>query len=191
MSYFGDTWGIVSDNSSPLCQYFAPGFMSKSTPLHKILIPDCLCLSHPSKETKLTKSDIASCTTFTIMEEKASAFNSSKSLDVECSACTGWKRKAEQTCLECLSSYCDFHLDLHNTLHVGKRHRLVEAIEELQGKICPHHDKLQEVYCRTDQQCICHLCITDNHRGHDVIAIEMEVMNKQVRKCDVKYRCTV
>ncbi|XP_056599026.1 tripartite motif-containing protein 16 [Triplophysa dalaica] len=114
------------------------------------------------------------------MEEKASAFNSSKSLDVECSACTGWKRKAEQTCLECLSSYCDFHLDLHNTLHVGKRHRLVEAIEELQGKICPHHDKLQEVYCRTDQQCICHLCITDNHRSHDVIAIEMEVMNKQI-----------
>ncbi|XP_055059075.2 tripartite motif-containing protein 16 isoform X2 [Misgurnus anguillicaudatus] len=121
-----------------------------------------------------------------VMEETAS----SGSTDVKCDVCIGLKRKAEQACLECVSSYCEIHLDLHNTLHVGKRHRLVEANETLQEKICPHHDKLQEVYCRTDQQCICHLCITDNHRGHDVIAMEKEVIDKQLKLGELQKQTT-
>ncbi|XP_017538552.1 tripartite motif-containing protein 16-like [Pygocentrus nattereri] len=101
--------------------------------------------------------------------------------DVECDACVGRKRKAEQSCLECVASYCEAHLDLHNTLHAGKRHKLVEATERLQERTCPEHGKLLEVFCRTDQRCICHLCITDTHRTHDVISIEVEVAEKKIQ----------
>lgn len=128
-----------------------------------------------------TQSSTASASTSTIMEETAPALHSSGSTDVECHACIGKKRKAEQTCIECSSSYCEHHLFMHNSLHVGKRHRLVEPKAVLQENICPDHGKMLFVYCRTDQLCICHLCITDKHRGHDVIPVEEEVANKQVR----------
>ncbi|KAM9501206.1 tripartite motif-containing protein 16 [Clarias gariepinus] len=95
---------------------------------------------------------------------------------VVCDVCTGRKRKAEQSCLQCLASYCDDHLDTHNILYANaKRHKMVVATGRLEDCVCPEHDKLMEVFCRTDQQCICHLCITSKHRAHDVVSIEYEV----------------
>ncbi|XP_072543065.1 tripartite motif-containing protein 16 isoform X1 [Salminus brasiliensis] len=108
-------------------------------------------------------------------------FSPAAPADVACDVCTGRKRKAEQTCLECLTSYCEPHLEQHNSLHGGKRHRLVEATERLQERICPEHGKLLEVFCRTDQRCICYPCITDSHRTHDVISIEVEVAEAHMR----------
>ncbi|KAL7876451.1 hypothetical protein AOLI_G00114140 [Acnodon oligacanthus] len=112
---------------------------------------------------------------------QCSDFSTAGPPDVECDACVGRKRKAEQSCLECVASYCEAHLDLHNTLHAGKRHKLVEATERLQERTCPEHGKLLEVFCRTDQRCICHLCITDTHRTHDVISIEVEVAEAHIK----------
>lgn len=101
--------------------------------------------------------------------------------DVECSSCTGSKRKAEKTCLQCLASYCEDHLDIHNDLHTNaKRHKMVAATGRLEERVCPEHDKLMEVFCRTDQQCICHLCITNKHRAHDVVSIDYEVAEVKV-----------
>ncbi|XP_066538216.1 tripartite motif-containing protein 16-like [Hoplias malabaricus] len=78
-----------------------------------------------------------------------------------------------------MASYCEVHVELHNTLHGVKRHRLVEARKNLQERACSHHGKLLEVFCRTDQQYICHLCITDSHRTHDVISIQLQVEEKK------------
>lgn len=101
--------------------------------------------------------------------------------DVECDTCTGRKRKAEQSCLQCLASYCENHLEMHNILHVNaKKHKLVGATGRLRECVCPEHDKLMEVFCRTDQKCICHLCFTDKHRGHDVVSIDCEVADVKV-----------
>ncbi|XP_028977715.2 E3 ubiquitin-protein ligase TRIM47-like isoform X2 [Esox lucius] len=100
-------------------------------------------------------------------------------LDVGCNICTGRKLKAIKSCLVCLVSYCDAHLKLHNDLHQGKTHKLINATGELQKKICPHHDKLLEVYCRTDQQCICLLCVMDGHKGHDTVSAEQERTEKE------------
>lgn len=101
-------------------------------------------------------------------------------LNVECDACTGRKRKAEQSCLQCLASYCENHLDTHKSLYMNaKRHKLVAATGKLRERVCPEHDKLMEVFCRTDQQCICHLCI-NKHRGHDVVSTDKEVEEVKV-----------
>ncbi|XP_035271013.1 tripartite motif-containing protein 16-like isoform X6 [Anguilla anguilla] len=99
--------------------------------------------------------------------------------DVACDVCTGRKRKAVKSCLVCLASYCDTHLKLHNELHPGNTHNVINATRNLQENICPQHKKLLEVYCRTDQQCICLLCVMDEHRGHDTVSAAAERTEKQ------------
>ncbi len=100
--------------------------------------------------------------------------------DVQCDSCTGIKQKAVKSCLECRSSYCQNHLEQHENLFRGKKHNLMDATGRLQEMICPQHDKMLEIYCRTDQQCICMLCLVDKHKNHDTVSIAEARKEKQV-----------
>ncbi|KAL0967935.1 hypothetical protein UPYG_G00260080 [Umbra pygmaea] len=100
--------------------------------------------------------------------------------DVPCDFCTGTrKQKALMSCLVCLASYCETHLQPHHESPAFKKHKLIKATTQLEEKICCHHDKLLEVYCHTDQQCICLMCTMDKHKGHDTVSAEAERTNKQ------------
>ncbi|XP_056335951.1 E3 ubiquitin-protein ligase TRIM16-like isoform X1 [Danio aesculapii] len=102
----------------------------------------------------------------------------SESADVECDVCTGDKNKAVKSCLVCLSSYCQNHLEQHESFFRGKRHDLMDATGRLQEMICPQHEKLLEVFCRTDQCCICLLCV-DEHKNHEIVSAAAERTDKQ------------
>ncbi|KAF4104581.1 tripartite motif-containing protein 16-like [Onychostoma macrolepis] len=98
--------------------------------------------------------------------------------DVQCDVCTGRKYKAVKTCLVCLNSYCQNHLEQHESFFKGKRHKVTEATGRLQEMICQKHEKLLEVFCRTDQKCICVLCM-DDHENHDTVSAAAQRTEKQ------------
>ncbi|XP_050993627.1 E3 ubiquitin-protein ligase TRIM16-like [Labeo rohita] len=99
--------------------------------------------------------------------------------DVECDVCTERKHKAVKSCLLCLNSFCQNHLEQHENLFKGKRHNLMDATGRLQKMICCKHEKLLEIFCRTDQSCICLLCMVDEHKDHETVSTAAERTEKQ------------
>nr|XP_055037670.1 E3 ubiquitin-protein ligase TRIM47-like [Misgurnus anguillicaudatus] len=100
--------------------------------------------------------------------------------DVKCDICTERKLKAVKSCLVCLNSYCQNHLNQHENFFKGKNHNVIDATERLQEMICKKHNKQLEIYCRTDQQCICYPCMMDVHKNHDTVTAVAERTEKQV-----------
>ncbi|XP_029525899.1 finTRIM family, member 83 [Oncorhynchus nerka] len=101
--------------------------------------------------------------------------------DVGCDICIGKKHKAIKTCLMCLASYCERHLKPHYENPAFKRHKLVDEIGHLDRQICPQHQKGLELFCKTDQMCICVLCTVKEHKGHDMVSAEQERSEEQQR----------
>ncbi|MGH0171536.1 UNVERIFIED_CONTAM: hypothetical protein FKN15_061429 [Acipenser sinensis] len=99
--------------------------------------------------------------------------------DVPCDFCTGRKFKAVKSCLTCLASYCETHVKPHSEVTPLKRHKLVNAIGNLEQKLCAEHQKVLDIFCRTDQTCICLLCTDEDHKSHDTVSAEKERSVKQ------------
>ncbi|XP_051964896.1 tripartite motif-containing protein 16-like isoform X1 [Xyrauchen texanus] len=109
--------------------------------------------------------------------------------DVECDVCSGVKQKATKSCLVCIISYCQNHLEQHDNLFKGKKHKLMDATGNLHEMICHQHDKLLELYCHNDQQCICYVCMMENHKSHDTVSAAAERTKKQKHLGETKKKC--
>ncbi|XP_031157020.1 E3 ubiquitin-protein ligase TRIM21-like isoform X1 [Sander lucioperca] len=116
-------------------------------------------------------------------QQKASSSSSeqqvSKPGEVPCDVCTGTKLKALKSCLVCLVSYCETHLEPHLTMSGLKRHQLIDPVENLEGTMCTKHNKPLELFCKTDQTCVCMLCSVLDHKMHDVVPLKEEYEGKK------------
>ncbi|XP_033982046.1 LOW QUALITY PROTEIN: E3 ubiquitin-protein ligase TRIM21-like [Trematomus bernacchii] len=109
-------------------------------------------------------------------QQKASSSSSEQQVvkpgEVPCDVCTGTRLKALKSCLVCLESYCETHLEPHLTRPGLKKHQLIDPVENLEGRMCVKHDKLLELFCKTDQVCVCMLCTYSEHKTHDVVPLK-------------------
>ncbi|XP_072311836.1 E3 ubiquitin-protein ligase TRIM39-like [Eucyclogobius newberryi] len=92
--------------------------------------------------------------------------------EVQCDVCSEPKLKALKSCLVCLSSFCETHLQPHLTVSGLKRHQLMEPVENLEDRMCPTHQRPLELFCGTDQRCVCTLCGLLEHKNHELLSLE-------------------
>uniref|UniRef100_G3P1V7 Uncharacterized protein n=1 Tax=Gasterosteus aculeatus TaxID=69293 RepID=G3P1V7_GASAC len=116
-------------------------------------------------------------------QQKASSSSSEQQAaqpgEVPCDACTGTKVKALKSCLVCLVSYCEAHLEPHLTTSGLKRHQLMDPVENLEGRMCTKHNKLLKMFCKTDQMCVCMLCTVLDHKNHEYVPLREEYEGKK------------
>ncbi|CAL8283292.1 unnamed protein product [Gadus morhua 'NCC'] len=108
--------------------------------------------------------------------------------EVPCDVCTGTQLKALKSCLVCLISYCQTHLEQHQRVAGLKKHRLVEPMDRLEDRMCKKHDRLLELFCKTEQVCVCQFCTETDHKFHPVVPLkeEYEVKMAQLGKIEAE-----
>ncbi|KAM9857309.1 E3 ubiquitin-protein ligase TRIM11-like [Aulostomus maculatus] len=102
-----------------------------------------------------------------------------KPVDIQCDVCPGTKLKAVKSCLVCLVSFCEIHLEPHLRVSVLKKHHLVDPVENLEGRMCRDHNKPLELFCRSDQIFVCLYCSFSDHKTHDVVPMKEESEGKK------------
>ncbi|KAM6894268.1 zinc finger protein RFP-like [Lycodopsis pacificus] len=93
---------------------------------------------------------------------------------VKCDICKEMKFKALKSCLVCLTSYCEAHLEPHQRVPSLMTHTLVDPLENLEERMCGKHKRVLELFCRDEQVCICLLCSEMDHKYHEYVCLEEE-----------------
>ncbi|CAL8347333.1 unnamed protein product [Merluccius merluccius] len=102
--------------------------------------------------------------------------------EVPCDVCTGTQLKAVKSCLSCLVcliSYCHTHLEPHQRVAGLQTHQLVEPMDRLEDRMCKKHNQLLQLFCQTDQVCVCLVCTVTDHKSHSVVPLEEEFKEKK------------
>uniref|UniRef100_A0A8C4SVZ3 Tripartite motif-containing protein 16-like n=1 Tax=Erpetoichthys calabaricus TaxID=27687 RepID=A0A8C4SVZ3_ERPCA len=112
--------------------------------------------------------------------------------DVPCDFCIGRKLRAIKTCVTCLASYCETHFQPHLVSDAFMAHKVEEPTGNLEQKLCSKHRKVLEIFCRTDQTCVCLLCVVTEHKNHDTVTPDVERVEKEghleIKKIEVKQK---
>ncbi|XP_037402858.1 E3 ubiquitin-protein ligase TRIM39-like [Pygocentrus nattereri] len=101
--------------------------------------------------------------------------------EVLCDVCTGVKQNALKSCLNCVVSFCESHLEPHNNTTRLKKHKLMNPVKNLEDYICQKHERPLELFCNDDKTCVCLFCIEGDHKDHNTVPIEEESGEKKTQ----------
>ncbi|KAI4895767.1 hypothetical protein NFI96_024069, partial [Prochilodus magdalenae] len=112
---------------------------------------------------------------------------------VSCDVCTYPKGNAVKSCVNCGMSFCDVHLEHHRTAAKLKKHKLIDAVKNLEDYICQKHERALERFCRDDQVCVCLFCTESDHKTHNTVPLEEESGQRkaQIRKTQAHIQETI
>ncbi|XP_059906760.1 E3 ubiquitin-protein ligase TRIM39-like [Gadus macrocephalus] len=111
-----------------------------------------------------------------------------ESVEIPCDVCTGSQLKAVKSCLECFTSYCHTHLEPHQRVTGLKKHQLVDPTDRLAERMCKKHERLLELFCRTEQVCVCQFCTEGDHRSHPVVPLKEEYEVKMAQLGNIEFK---
>ncbi|KAM6949483.1 E3 ubiquitin-protein ligase TRIM39-like [Aplochiton taeniatus] len=94
--------------------------------------------------------------------------------EVLCDICHGARLRAVKSCLDCVASYCEEHLEPHKRVAIFMRHKLIDPVENQEERVCERHGRPLEMFCKTDQESVCLLCNVLYHKDHDTVTLETE-----------------
>ncbi|KAL1249317.1 hypothetical protein QQF64_020322, partial [Cirrhinus molitorella] len=137
------------------------------------------CFCPLCKETFSRKTDLKINTTLREVVQHFKVKLKRGRSEVFCDICDERKQKAMKSCLTCPSSYCETHLEPHLRVPRLKKHKLINAVENLEDYICQKHERPLELFCRDDQTCVCLSCTEGDHRTHNTVPIEEESQQKK------------
>ncbi|XP_042257082.1 E3 ubiquitin-protein ligase TRIM39-like [Thunnus albacares] len=117
------------------------------------------------------------------VSQPASPPSTAKQGEVVCDVCaaTSLQVKALKSCLVCLTSYCETHLEPHQRVVTLKLHKLIDPVTDLQDRMCKKHERLLEMFCRDEQKCVCQFCTETEHKDHQTVTIEDESEQRKVQ----------
>uniref|UniRef100_A0A3Q0QS15 G protein-coupled receptor 156 n=1 Tax=Amphilophus citrinellus TaxID=61819 RepID=A0A3Q0QS15_AMPCI len=101
--------------------------------------------------------------------------------EVSCDVCIGKRVRALKSCLDCLASFCETHLEPHYVLGTFKNHHLIKPMMNMQDRVCKKHEKLLDSFCNTDQLYVCQICIKKDHTAHHTVLIEDETRDRRAQ----------
>ncbi|XP_076016499.1 E3 ubiquitin-protein ligase TRIM21-like [Genypterus blacodes] len=106
------------------------------------------------------------------------ASSRSEETEVECDFCSGTKVKAIKSCLKCEASYYQTHLEPHLTAALNS-HQLINPVDNLRDRMSQKLNKPLELFCKTDQMCLCMLCTVFDHKNHEFVSLKEEYKAKK------------
>ncbi|KAI1887769.1 hypothetical protein AGOR_G00193770 [Albula goreensis] len=99
---------------------------------------------------------------------------------VLCDFCLGDRLLATKTCLTCLASFCEAHLQPHLSGEAFRGHHLAPPTQDLSASCCADHAKPLEMFCKDCRVCVCNVCpILGRHQGHRISVVEHEATEKR------------
>ncbi|KAK7896686.1 hypothetical protein WMY93_022011 [Mugilogobius chulae] len=104
---------------------------------------------------------------------------SSAAGEVDCDLCPEPRLRALKSCLVCLASYCQSHLQPHLTNPRLKKHQLIQPLTNLEERICPEHDRPLELFCKDHCHFICLQCVSADHKDYETIPLKEEGEEQQ------------
>ncbi|KAM8944156.1 E3 ubiquitin/ISG15 ligase TRIM25 isoform 2-T2 [Lycaon pictus] len=79
---------------------------------------------------------------------------------VACDHCL--KAPAVKTCMVCMASFCQEHLQPHLDSPAFQDHQLQPPVKDLLRRKCAEHNRLRDFFCPQHDECICYICLIEH-----------------------------